>query len=187
MVRPILLVTAAILGLSGAVVVRGSSPDAPGTPSVTLIPSHVERSSEMLSPREQKALIDEYCVTCHDNDKEKGGLSLEKFDPARPEANAEVTEKMIRKLRAGMMPPGGAERPEPQALAALAASLEAKIDASAASRPNPGRRTFQRLNRAEYANSIREILGVDIDADAFLPPDTISHNFDNIADVQSLS
>ena len=187
MLRPILLVTAATLGLSGVVVVRGMSPDAPGTPSVALIPSHVERDSAMLSPREQKALIDEYCVTCHDNDKEKGGLSLEKFDPARPEANAEVTEKMIRKLRAGMMPPGGAERPEPQALAALAASLEAKIDAFAASRPNPGRRTFQRLNRAEYANSIREMLGVDIDADAFLPPDTISHNFDNIADVQSLS
>ena len=187
MLRPILLVTAATLGLSGVVVVRGMSPEASGIPSVALLPSHVERSSEVLSPREQKALLDEYCVTCHDNDKEKGGLSLEKFDPARPEANAEVTEKMIRKLRAGMMPPGGAERPEPQALAALAASLEAKIDASAASRPNPGRRTFQRLNRAEYANSIREILGVDIDADAFLPPDTISHNFDNIADVQSLS
>ena len=187
MLRPILLVTAATLGLSGVVVVRGMSPEAPGTPSVALLPSHVERSNEILSPREQKALLDEYCVTCHDNDKEKGGLSLEKFDPARPEANAEVTEKMIRKLRAGMMPPGGAERPEPQALAALAASLEAKIDAFAASRPNPGRRTFQRLNRAEYANSIREILGVDIDADAFLPPDTISHNFDNIADVQSLS
>jgi hypothetical protein len=132
-------------------------------------------------------LIDEYCLTCHDSDKQKGGLILEKFDPAHPDVNAEVGEKIIKKLRAGMMPPPGADRPDPAALQAFAESLEAKLDAAAAARPNPGSRTFQRLNRAEYANAVRDLFGIDVDVSAFLPPDTISHNFDNIADVQSIS
>jgi hypothetical protein len=86
-----------------------------------------------------------------------------------------------------MMPPAGSDRPEVSTLMALAASLEGRLDSHAAKNPNPGRRTFQRLNRAEYANAIRELLGLDVDVAAFLPPDTISHNFDNIADVQSVS
>jgi hypothetical protein len=139
------------------------------------------------SSLDERALINDYCITCHDNDKEKGGLTLEKFDPARAAKNAEVAEKMIRKLRAGMMPPAGADRPAPETLQAFAASLERRLDTAAAARPDPGRRTFQRLNRAEYANSVRDLLGIDIDVSAFLPPDTVSHNFDNIADVQSMS
>jgi hypothetical protein len=140
-----------------------------------------------LSVSEQRALIEEYCLTCHDDDKETGGLSLEKFDPARIEKSADIAEKMIRKLRAGMMPPAGTSRPEGDALQALAASMEHKLDAIAAAAPNPGRRPFQRLNRAEYSNAVRELLGLQVDASAFLPPDTISHNFDNIADVQAIS
>ena len=188
MIRPILVVAAATLGLSGAVAARATRglPDAPAV--APLQAAHAPATAERLLPvGQQKVLLAEYCVTCHDDDKEKGGFSLQSFDPAKADGSAEVAEKMIRKLRAGMMPPGGADRPDAHVLAALAASLEAKVDAAAAGRPNPGRRTFQRLNRAEYANSIRELLGVDIDASAFLPPDTISHNFDNIADVQSLS
>ena len=86
-----------------------------------------------------------------------------------------------------MMPPPGEDRPEAGVLDALATSLETKIDQTALRRPNPGRRTFQRLNRAEYARSVRDLVGLDVDVAAFLPPDTISHNFDNIADVQLLS
>jgi hypothetical protein len=86
-----------------------------------------------------------------------------------------------------MMPPPGEERPGSGVLDALVTSLEAKIDQTALRRPNPGRRTFQRLNRAEYARSVRDLVGIDVDVAAFLPPDTISHNFDNIADVQLLS
>ena len=126
-------------------------------------------------------------MPCHDNDKEKGGLSLEKFDPARAELSADVAEKMIKKLRAGMMPPANADRPDVASLQALATTLESRLDTVAASRPNPGSRTFQRLNRAEYANSVKHLLGMDVDVSAFLPPDTVSHNFDNIADVQSIS
>src|SRR5688572_8265418 len=137
-----------------------------------------------LSP---KAVIDEYCLTCHDKDKQKGELTLEGYDPDKADARPDISEKIVRKLRARMMPPPGAERPPDAALAAFAASLEAKLDAVADAKPNPGRRTFQRLNRAEYTQAIKDILALDVDVAAFLPPDTISHNFDNIADVQTLS
>ncbi|MBI1875057.1 MAG: DUF1592 domain-containing protein [Acidobacteria bacterium] len=94
---------------------------------------------------------------------------------------------MIRKLLAGMMPPPGARRPETAALVALAGALEERIDAAAALHPNPGWRPFQRLNRVEYARAVRELLAIDVDVEAFLPPDTISHGFDNVADAQTFS
>jgi hypothetical protein len=161
---------------------------------ITPVPAHgtsppgsVAAASNALSPQDAQFVIGEYCLTCHDNDKEKGGLTLEAFDASAPEKSPVVAEKMIRKLRAGMMPPPGADRPEGDSLAGLATLLETRLDAIAAARPNPGRRTFQRLNRAEYASSVRDLLGLQVDVAAFLPPDTISHNFDNIADVQTLS
>jgi len=115
-------------------------------------------------------------------------LSLEHFDAAKAEQNADVAEKMIRKLRAGMMPPAAvADRPDAAVLKAFAESLEARVDAAAAAAPNPGWRPFQRLNRAEYARAVRDLLSVDVDVTAFLPPDTVSQGFDNVADVQSFS
>ncbi len=104
----------------------------------------------------------------------------------RPSA-AEVVEKMIRKLRAGMMPPAGAKRPDAGTLAALTDALEARMDEFAAVNPNPGFRPSQRLNRAEYAQAIQDLLGLEIDVTAFLPADTISHGFDNVADSQRIS
>jgi hypothetical protein len=101
--------------------------------------------------------------------------------------SAQLAEKVIRKLRAGLMPPSGAQRPDPATLKALAHSLERAVDASAAASPNPGWRTFQRLNRGEYARSVRDLLGIDVDVAALLPPDTLSAGFDNIADSQSFS
>jgi len=139
------------------------------------------------APLSSRQVIEQYCLTCHDDDKQKGELTLEAFDPERVDAHPEVAEKIVRKVRAHMMPPPGEERPPDAALDAMAASLEARLDAAAEARPNPGRRTFQRLNRAEYAQSVKDIFGLDVDVAAYLPPDTISHNFDNIADVQSLS
>ena len=94
---------------------------------------------------------------------------------------------MIRKLRAGMMPPAGARRPEPAVIQAMATSFESRMDKLAALNPNPGSRPFQRLNRAEYQNAVRDLLNVDVDVTTFLPPDTISHGFDNVADSQSFS
>ena len=94
---------------------------------------------------------------------------------------------MIRKLRAGMMPPAGAKRPAGPVLTALAEALETRIDRAAALNPNPGSRPSQRMNRAEYANAVRELLGIDVDVTAYLPPDTLAHGFDNISEEQGLS
>ena len=132
-------------------------------------------------------VVQQYCVRCHNERRLIGNLSLEEFDAANPVANVVVAEKMIRKLRAGMMPPPGARRPEPQVLQGLAASMETAIDEVAARSPNPGSRTFQRLNRAEYERAVHDLLGLQIDASAYLPGETVSAGFDNIADVQNLS
>jgi cytochrome c553 len=135
----------------------------------------------------QTKLVAQYCTGCHSEKGKAGGLSLVGFDAAKADKNAEVAEKMIRKLRAGMMPPPGARRPEPTAISGLVDALETKIDAVAAVNPNPGWRPFQRLNRAEYARAVQDLLGLQVDVNSFLPPDTISSGFDNIADVQNFS
>ena len=93
---------------------------------------------------------------------------------------------MIRKLRSGMMPPPGARRPDAAVIDAFASSMESRLDQAAALNPNPGRRPFQRLNRAEYARAVSALLALDVDVNAFLPPDTISAGFDNVADAQTL-
>jgi hypothetical protein len=135
-------------------------------------------------------LVAQYCAGCHSEKGKAGGLALagpNGFDAAKIEKNAEVAEKMIRKLRAGMMPPPGARRPEPEKVAALVSALETRIDSAAAVNPNPGWRPFQRLNRVEYASAVRDLLGLQVDVNSFLPPDTVSSGFDNIADVQNFS
>ena len=132
-------------------------------------------------------LVEEYCVRCHNERRLLGNMSLEEFDAADPTANLVIAEKMIRKLRAGMMPPPGQTRPPDDEVTAFVTGLEERIDAAAALRPNPGSRTFQRLNRAEYAAAIRDLLGIEIDASGYLPAETMSAGFDNIADVQNLS
>ena len=116
-----------------------------------------------------------------------GGLSLETFDAAQAAQNAEVAERMIRKLQAGLMPPPGVPRPAPDTYATLISSLETTVDAAAGGRPNPGGRVFQRLNRPEYASAIKDLLLLKVDAGSWLPLDQKSANFDNIADSQSLS
>ena len=127
------------------------------------------------------------CQRCHNDRQLRGNLSLRAFDVAAAPRSAEVAEKVIGKLRAGMMPPPGSPKVTADTLAALIKTLESQLDAFAAANPNPGSRTFQRLNRAEYAAAIRDILSLSINAGAFLPPDTKSHNFDNVADAQTLS
>ncbi|MCA1585864.1 MAG: DUF1592 domain-containing protein [Acidobacteria bacterium] len=136
---------------------------------------------------DEAALVGQYCATCHSEKGKAGGLSLAGFDARKAAEQPEIVEKMARKLRAGMMPPAGAKRPDEATLAALASALEAHMDEIAAGNPNPGWRPFQRLNRAEYARAIKELLGLDIDVTAYLPADTISQGFDNVADAQTFS
>ncbi|HEY2150787.1 MAG TPA: DUF1592 domain-containing protein [Vicinamibacterales bacterium] len=135
----------------------------------------------------QPDLVKQYCVGCHSDKGKAGQLTLASYDSSHPEQNAETTEKMIRKLRAGMMPPPGVRRPDADVLNAFVTSLETKVDAAAALHPNPGRRTFQRLNRAEYERSVRDLLDLDVDVNAFLPADTMSAGFDNVADEQAMT
>lgn len=132
-------------------------------------------------------LMADYCVACHSERGKAGGLSLAGFDPAKPEANVEVSEKVIRKLRAGMMPPPGMPRPEAATMRAFVESLETAIDTAAAAHPRNEWRPFQRLNRGEYATAVRDLLGIEIDASKYLPADTLSNGYDNIADVQRFS
>jgi len=140
------------------------------------------------APDAHDAFVQQYCVSCHNPTARRGELSLAAFEIARADEHAEVAEKMIRKLRAGMMPPPGARPPDPAAVAAIVEALESRIDRAASARPNPGSRPFQRLNRAEYARAIRDLLAIDVDVAAFLPADlNSSHGFDNIADEQALS
>ena len=150
-------------------------------------PSTASARPVVAAPPANPEFVRQYCVGCHSEKGKAGGLSLAAYDPAHADQQAETSEKMIRKLRAGMMPPPGARRPDAAALAAFASSLENTVDAAAALHPNPGRRTFQRLSRAEYARSVRELLAVDVDVTAFLPPDTISFGFDNMSEVQDMS
>jgi cytochrome c553 len=139
------------------------------------------------APDPQTALVKQYCAGCHSEKGNAGQLSLAAFDATKAADNAAVAEKMIRKLRAGMMPPPGARRPDDTALTTLAETLETRIDALAATRPSPGWRPFQRLNRAEYQRAVKDLLDVDVDVSVFLPPDTISQGFDNVADSQAFS
>ena len=140
----------------------------------------------------QTALVKQYCIGCHnDRGKERAGnLSLASFDASKvgqDDQVAEVAEKMIKKLRLGMMPPAGARRPEPAVVDAFASSMASRLDQAAALKPNPGHRPFQRLNRAEYEHAIADLLSLDVDVSAFLPADTISGGFDNVADAQNFS
>jgi hypothetical protein len=132
-------------------------------------------------------MVKQYCVTCHNDRAKAGQLSLASFDAAKASEHLEVSEKMIRKLRAGMMPPAGARRPEPAQIKALAVALESRVDRAALTNPNPGSRPFQRLNRAEYARAVKDMFGIDVDVAALLPADTISNGFDNVADSQAFS
>jgi mono/diheme cytochrome c family protein len=159
---------------------------------LTIVASAAERSEISGQDPQQaqvapaQAVITRTCTGCHNDRVRSGGLSFESFLVANAGEHSDVTEKMIRKLRAGQMPPPGSRRPDEAALAALASALEDQADRHA-SNLTPGRRTFQRLNRAEYTRSIRDLLVLDVNAGEFLPLDTKSANFDNIADAQLLS
>lgn len=130
-------------------------------------------------------VIQNYCTDCHNEQVMSGNLSLETYDIDAATKRLAVSEKMIRKLRAEMMPLPGAPRPGGDTLTAVVETIEQVIDRD--SKPNPGSRTFQRLNRPEYEHAIKDLLGLDINAGDYLPLDTKSANFDNIADVQALS
>ena len=130
------------------------------------------------SPRR---LLDRYCVTCHNERLKTADLRLDRIDVANPGAEAEVWEKVVRKVHTGTMPPPNMPQPSKDDRRALLTWLETSLDAASAARPNPGRtETLRRLNRTEYQNAVRDLLALDIDAASLLPPDESGHGFDNV-------
>jgi hypothetical protein len=194
------VVAAVVFGLGLSVFAEQSKPMAPTesasasgqTSRASARPAPVSSHPTASITESQTALVKQYCATCH-NDRNKnnaGGLTLASFDASKVGHDAqvaEVAEKMIRKLRSGMMPPPNARRPDGAVLSSFASSMESRLDQAAALNPNPGRRPFQRLNRAEYTRAVSALLAIDVDVNAFLPPDTISAGFDNVADAQTFS
>ncbi len=134
-----------------------------------------------------RALLDQYCVTCHNEKLKTAGLTLQTLDLTAVAPNADVLEKIARKLATGQMPPAGRPRPDKAAADAFVTKLEAALDQSAAGAPNPGRVVVHRLNRLEYVNAVHDLLALDIDGSALLPADNGGVGFDNNADILSVT
>jgi mono/diheme cytochrome c family protein len=153
----------------------------------TVQPQQTAKPAAALLPA-QRALLDQYCVTCHNQKTQSGGLALDRLDLTRVPEDAETWEKVVRKLRAGLMPPAGARRPDAPTTETLTVWLEGELDRSTTaaqlSLSAPG---LHRLNRTEYANAIRDLLSVEVDVQSLLPPDDSSFGFDNMASSLSVS
>jgi mono/diheme cytochrome c family protein len=147
----------------------------------------VPMSATLMSTSAQRALLDQYCTGCHNQKAKIGGLALDTVDLSRPGDHAETLEKVIRKLRAGMMPPAGSKRPDPATYAALASGIENSVDQAAAAKPAVVPPGVHRVNRVEYANSVHDLLGLEVDPAVFLPVDDASSGFDNLAGTLTLS
>ena len=134
-----------------------------------------------------RAMLDKYCVTCHNQRVKTAGLMLDTLDLARVGERPDVWEKVVRKIRTGAMPPSKLPRPDKAVALGVASYLETELDREAFEHPNPGRPTLHRLNRAEYGNAIRDLLGLDLDVASLLPGDSAAYGFDNNADALILS
>jgi len=172
----------ALVGLvpleSGA---SSAAPRAEGEPRQTI-------GAQSVSPDTHQRVLRRFCVGCHNERTLTAGLALDTADVGNVGEHAELWEGVVRKLRAGLMPPAGRPRPDEETYEALASWIESELDAEAMSHPNPGRtQTLHRLNRAEYRNAVRDVLGLTIDVDELLPADSASYGFDNIAGVLRVS
>jgi hypothetical protein len=136
---------------------------------------------------EQQALVNKYCTGCHNDKKPAGGFAWSKIDLADPAKSADLSERVVRRLRAGLMPPAGAPRPDAASASALASAMETAIDKAAATRPYAGAPELHRVNRTQYRNSIRDLLALDVDVASLLPPDELGRGFDNMSDALSIT
>ena len=168
----------------GAMLVALCVAAAPAAPTGVQQTSSPEVAPAIAAPR---AVLDQYCVTCHNQRLKTAGLALDALDLAELADHAEVWEKVVRRIRTGAMPPVGRPRPEKAVSASIASWLENGLDRAALEHPNPGRPTLHRLNRVEYRNAIRDLLALEIDAASLLPADNAAYGFDNNADSLSLS
>jgi len=151
------------------------------------IPAWAQSDANLASVESQRVLIDKYCAGCHNDKLKSGGFSWTEIDLAHPDQNAERAEKVVRKMRSGMMPPAGASRPDDAAVKDFIAALENRIDRQAAQHPYINSPDLHRVNRTEYHNSIRDLLGLDVDVTSLLPADARSSGFDNMADTLTIT
>lgn len=181
----LLAVTALGLALCALEPLRVTTVQAAGQngPKPAATSSHATANTPVLD----RALLDKYCITCHSDKLKTGGLTLEHVDINDLHGNAEVLEKVVRKLRTGQMPPMGRPRPDDATIDGFAGSMEAALDRAAAQTPNAGRVASHRLNRVEYVNAIHDILGLDINGGELLPGDMAGFGFDNNADVLAIT
>jgi cytochrome c5 len=152
-------------------------------------PAQRKAAQESAAPAPHDAdMLKRYCFTCHNNRLKTAELSLETLDQANVAKDAATWEKVLKKLRSGAMPPVGRPRPDAATYAAYNGWLEGALDGAAKATPRPGRpATFHRLNRVEYQNAVRDILGLEIDAAALLPGDDAAFGFDNIGEMLTVS
>jgi hypothetical protein len=138
-------------------------------------------------PPKHWGVLGKYCTECHNTTDWAGGIAFDALSSEDIASDAETWEKAIRKLRTGMMPPPGKPRPERAVLDDFAGELAVRLDRVSTARPYPGTKSLHRLNRTEYANAVRDVLGLRIDPSTLLPADDSAEGFDNIADVLSVS
>src|ERR1700681_3931281 len=134
-----------------------------------------------------RALLDQYCVSCHNQKAKIAELTLDKMDLGHVSDGAEKWEKVVLKLRAGLMPPAGSRRPDRAVIDGFVSKLETELDRAGAANPNPGVTALHRINRTEYGFAVRDLLGLEIDSTTLLPADDSSEGFDNVADALNIS
>ncbi len=172
-----------VIAVLSAVLISGQT-RAPGT-QATASAANAGQASQTPDTSAPRAIIDKYCVTCHNEKANTANLHLDKLDLAHFGDNPEIGEKIVRKLRAGMMPPTNMPRPDRATLETLIGWMENELDRAAETHlPAPG---LHRLNRTEYANAIRDLLALEVDATKFLPSDDSTHGFDNMAGTLTVS
>ena len=177
--KPTLLAATLLLLVAGLASVETQTQ--PASPSRTAQPATASVAAD------PQAVATRYCVGCHNTRVRSGGLALDAASVANASRDPQLWEKVVRKLRTGMMPPSGAPRPDRTTLDGFAAAIETTIDRAAASAPNPGAPSLHRLNRTEYGYAIRDLLDLPIDTTSLLPGDDSSEGFDNLASVLSVS
>jgi hypothetical protein len=178
------LATGCVVALSLLVAGTSAQTGPTGAPRPQTTPA-AQSSQALPDTTTQRKMLDQYCVGCHNEDDRVANLLLDKLDIAHLSTQAELGEKIIRKLRAGLMPPSGLPRPTPDAMESLIRSMESQLDKAAVTNLTaPG---IHRLNRTEYANAVRDLLALEVDATKFLPSDDSTRGFDNIAGALKLS
>ena len=171
---------AAAACLAAAVLLGGAPPPAAANPEA--------QETAAANPEARQRALSRYCVTCHNERVGTAGLLLDQVDVEQVARDPDVWEKVVRKLRTGLMPPDGRPRPDAATYASLVAHLETELDRAAEAAPNPGwPAQVHRLNRAEYTNAVRDLLGLEVDGRALLPADDSGYGFDNIGDVLTVS